>query len=79
MLGDFDINVLNYGHDDKTNTIVDCVVSLGFHSQITKPTTSTETLLDHIYSYSTMVESTNGIIINDKADHWNILYWETLS
>ena len=45
--------------------------SFGFLSQITKPTrvtTSTATVLDHMYSNTTLPESTNGIIINDVAD-----------
>jgi hypothetical protein len=80
LLGDFNINLLNYGHHDKTNTYVDSIFSLGFLPQITKPTritTSTATLLDHIYSNTTLTESINGIIINDVADHFGIFYIET--
>jgi len=53
--------------------------SLGFLPQIinlTRVTTSITTLLNHIYSNSIMPESTNGIIINDVADHFEIFYIE---
>ena len=79
LLGDFNINLLNYGHHEKTKTYVDSIFSLGFLPQITKPTrvtTSTATLLDHIYSNTTPPESINGIIINDVADHFGIFYIE---
>jgi len=61
---DFNINLLNYGHHDKTNTYVDSIFSLCFLPHITNPTRAI------------ISNATNGIIINDLADHFGIFFIE---
>ena len=54
-------------------------ISSGFLPEIKKPTRVTRfiaILSDHIDSNTTLAESTNGIIINDVADHFGIVYIE---
>ncbi len=52
LMGDYNINLLNFGTHTKTNEFIDDVISQGFLPYILKPTRVTDTsatLIDHIY------------------------------
>ena len=77
LMGDYNINLLNFGTHQKTNEFLDDVISQGFVPHITKPTRITPvsaTLIDHIYSNHTYVNFNSGIIITDVADHFGIFH-----
>ena len=76
-MGDFNIDLLKYNSHDKTNNYVDNLFTQGFLPLITKPTrvTSTSaTLIDHIYTNNICKASISGIILTDVADHFGIFY-----
>ena len=73
MIGDFNIDLLKYNIHDKTNEYVDNIFTRGFVPQITKPTrisSTSATLIDHMYSNDMQLVHTSGIIITDVADHF---------
>ena len=77
IMGDFNIDLLKYNSHEKTNDYVDNLFTQGFMPLITKPTrvTSTSaTLIDHIYTNNISKASTSGIILTDVTDHFGILY-----
>ena len=52
LMGDYNINLLNFGTHTKTKEFIDDVISQGFLPYILKPTRVTDTsatLIDHIY------------------------------
>ena len=76
-MGDFNINLLNVATHQKTNDFIDNVIAQGFIPYITKPTritSTTATLIDHLYSNHTHIEYDSGIIITDMTDHFVIFY-----
>ena len=77
IMGDFNIDLLKYGINNKTNIYLDSVMSNGFIPMITKPTRkthSTSTLIDHIHSNFKCINSLSGIVITDVADHYGIFH-----
>ncbi len=79
LLGDFNLDLLKYNLHDKTNAFIENIFSLGYIPQITKPTritTSSATLIDHIYTNNILSRPINGIVINDVADHFGIFHIE---
>ncbi len=73
LLGDFNLNLLNYNIHNQTNDFVDNIFSQGFIPLIHKPTrvtSVTATLIDHIYTNILNSESISGIILTDVADHF---------
>ena len=74
IMGDFNINLLNYDHHAETRNYVDTMYSNAFLPLITKPTRITPTsatLIDNIYSNHIPGENTQmqGIIYTDISDH----------
>ncbi len=77
LLGDFNIDLLQYSKNEKTNDYIDNIFARGFVPLILKPTRitrSTATLIDHIYSNQLSKNSQSGIVINDVADHFGIYH-----
>jgi len=77
LMGDFNIDLLKYNTNDRTNDFIDNIFSQGFLPLIHKPTRITdysETLIDHIYSNNLLAKSTSGIIITDLSDHLGIYH-----
>ena len=75
IMGDMNINMLNYGAHNQTDTYVDGIFSRGFLPRIIMPTRVTHrsaTLIDHILTNEITSASSSGIIINDVADHFAI-------
>ncbi len=72
LAGDFNFNLLNYGHDSASQSLIDSMHSHGYSQLISKPTRITEhsvTLIDHIYSNKVHEISNTGIISYDISDH----------
>ncbi len=75
IMGDCNIDLLQYSKNDKINDYIDNVFGRGFVPLILKPTRitrSSATLIDHIYSNHLPLNSKAGIVINDVADHFGI-------
>ena len=76
-MGDFNINLLNVATHQKTNDFIDNVIAKGFIPYITKPTritSTTATLIDHLYSNHTHTEYDSGIIITYMTDLFGIFH-----
>ena len=67
VLGDININFLNYNNDNHTSDFLDMLLDLGFMPLITKDHTST--LIDHIYTIMPGKPITAGICLADVSDH----------
>ena len=77
LMGDYNINLLNFVTHQKTNDFVDNVISQGFIPHITKPiriTSNSATLIDHLYSNQNHPNYESGIIVTDVADHFGIFH-----
>ena len=75
IMGDININLLQFSDHAKTNDYLDNTFSLGFIPLITKPTRVTPysaTLIDHIYTNKQLIDTTSGIIISDVSDHFGV-------
>ena len=73
IMGDFNIDLLNYLTHAKTNDFVEGILSQGLFPLITKPTRVTEdsaTIIDHIHTNIIDKENISGIIITDVSDHF---------
>ena len=71
LVGDFNINLINYETHTGTKHFIDTLFSYGIHPLIAKPTRITLnscTLIDNIFTNFTD-ESNSGIVINDISDH----------
>ena len=72
VMGDFNIDLLQYNTNHKTNLFLDDIFSLGFVPVILKPTRITDTtatLIDHIYTNNISELKQSAIVITDVADH----------
>ena len=77
LMGDYNINLLNFGTHTKTDEFIDDIISQGFLPYILKPTRVTETsatLRDHIYSNHTYTNHESGIIVTDLTDHFGVFH-----
>ena len=77
LMGDYNINLLNFVTHQKTNDFVDNVIAQVFIPHTTKPTRITSnsaTLIDHVYSNHNHPNYESGIIITDVADHFGIFH-----
>ena len=72
VLGDININFLNYNRDNKTSDYLDMLLDLGYMPLITKAmhiTDHTARLIDHIYTNVPQKITKAGICLADIADH----------
>ena len=77
LMGEYNINLLNFDRHQETNDFIDSVIAQGYIPHITKPTRITQvsaTLIDHLYSNHTHPNYESGIIITDVADHFGIFH-----
>ena len=75
LMGDFNIDLLNFESHPQTNFFIDNMISLGLIPLITKPTRISKesaTLIDHIYTNKINSSATSGIILTDIADHFGV-------
>jgi len=76
IMGDMNIDMLKYGSNDKTDLYVDGIFSRGF-LPCTRITYTSATLIDHIITNDITARSVSGIVLNDVADHFGVLYGTT--
>ena len=72
ILGDTNVDLLQFKTDINAQSISDISLSHGFAQVISRPTRITDhsaTLIDHIYTNSLSLTSSTGILINDISDH----------
>ena len=79
LMGDYNVNIMNFEQHIPTQEFVDLLSSHGHLPYITKPTRVTQrsaTLIDNIFSNDTdSVEYTHsGILYTDISDHFPIFY-----
>ena len=70
LMGDFNIDLLKYEHNNDTNRFIHQMYSSHFYPVINKPTritASTATIIDNIFIND--INCINGILINDLSDH----------
>ena len=75
LMGDFNINLLNYGSHNKTNEFLDMMYSFNMYPLISKPTrisANKASLIDNIYSNTLENQGQSGIIYDDLSDHFPI-------
>ena len=79
LLGDYNVNLLNYGKHDGTTCFVDILQAHSFVSLISRPTRvskSFATLIDNIFtnSYSDIENTFQCLIYTDITDHYPIVH-----
>ena len=79
LLGDYNINILNYATHSATADFVDSLFSYGFLpliSRLTRVTTSSATLIDNIFTnnFNHSTASSQGILVTDVSDHFPIFH-----
>ena len=77
ILGDMNVDILKFNSHHLTGDYLDRLFSCGFLPVIVKPTrvtTSSATLIDHIYINDIATSGQSGIIITDIADHFGTFY-----
>ena len=73
IMGDINIDLLKCDSHIKTSEYIDNLFTHGYLPVITKPTrisSSTATLIDHIYTNDITSSHHSGIIVTDVADHF---------
>ena len=76
-MGDCNIYLLNCATHQQTNDFIDNVIAQGFIPHIKTPTritSTTATLIDHLYSNHTHTDYDFGIIITYMTDHFGIFH-----
>ena len=79
LMGDYNINLLNYESHDQTATFIDMLYSYAFVPLINRPTrvtSSSATLIDDIFTnnHNALVKSYQGIMVTDLSDHFPIFH-----
>ena len=79
LMGDWNVNLLNYDCHVHTTNAIDMFYSYGFMPLINRPTritNSSATIIDNIFTnnHSDLVNSFHGILICDISDHFPIFH-----
>ena len=73
IMGDFNVNLINYASHSQTNEFYDLFSSYGFRPLILQPTrvtSTTATLIDNIFINDMLCHSTGGNITSSISDHF---------
>ena len=73
LMGDFNINLLNYESHGETNDFINTMISHYLLPHILHPTSviyHSATFIDNILSNNTSYETTNGNIVTQISDHF---------
>ena len=73
LLSDINLNLLRYSENNNIRFYLDQLQTVNCHNIIDKPTritTSTFSLIDHIYTNDVIHELQPGIILSDVSDHF---------
>ena len=74
IMGDFNINLLNYESHNNTNEFINSMVSHHLLPHILQPTRATDhsaTIIDNIFTNATEYDIISGNILNQLADHFS--------
>jgi len=77
LIGDFNIHLLNFATNLKTNDFIDNVIAQGFIPHIIKPTGITYTtasVIDHLYSNHTHTNYDSEITVTYMTDHFGTFH-----
>ena len=77
ILGDFNLNLLNFGHESAVNEFVTINFENGSIPLITKPTRvqhSCASCIDNILTNKVTAQSMPGILIDDTSDHFPVFH-----
>jgi hypothetical protein len=79
ITGDLNYNLINYRYHSDTETFYNICTSSGYQPAVTKPTritTTTSTLIDHIWTNYNIEQNTTEthILVTDVTDHLPTLY-----
>ena len=72
VMGDFNLDLLQYNHHTPTQEFIDTLFSHAFIPLISNPTRLTSysaTLIDNIFTNNLSQNVLNGIVLNDLSDH----------
>ena len=72
LLGDFNIDLLQFGNDPTAQALIELMTAHGFSQLISKPTRITDhsaTLIDHIYTNRVQDICKSGLVTYDMSDH----------
>ena len=72
VMGDFNLDLLQYNHHTPTQEFIDTLFSHAFIPLISNPTSLTSysaTLIDNIFTNNLSQNVLNGIVLNDLSDH----------
>ena len=72
VIGDFNLDLLQYNHHTPTQEFIDTLFSLAFIPLISNPTRLTSysvTLIDNIFTNNLSQNVLNGVVLNDLSDH----------
>ena len=81
IVGDFNVNMLNFESHGLTNDYISSLISKTFIPLITLPTRikhQSATLIDHIFTNNICQQYHAGIIINSLSDHFPVFYIENV-
>ena len=76
VMGDFNLDLLQYNHHTPTQEFIDTLFSHAFIPLISNPTRLTSysaTLIDNIFTNNLSQNVLNGIVLNDLSDHLPVL------
>ena len=79
ILGDLNIDLLQFSNHNLTNQYLESLLSLGFLPVVTKPTRihkQSATLIDHIFTNKKANVYETGIIESPLSDHYPVFYIE---
>ena len=72
VMGDFNLDLLQYNHHTPTQEFIDTLFSLALIPLISNPTRLTSysaTLIDNIFTNNLSQNVLNGVVLNDLSDH----------
>ena len=79
LLGDYNINLLNYDSHELTAGFINSLYSYGFVPLINRPTRITShsaTIIDNIFTnnHEALIKSCQGILVTDLSDHFPVIH-----
>ena len=72
VMGDFNLDLLQYNHHTPTQEFIDALFSFAFFPLISNPTRLTSysaTLIDNIFTNNLSQNVLNGVVLNNLSDH----------
>ena len=77
IMGDFNLDILQYNQCNMIQNDLDTFFSMGFSPTINKPTrvsSTSATIIDNIFTNSMDHNSVSGILLSDLSDHYPVFH-----